>query len=161
MERSGRIVRGWRCLSNTKAERRLDWPFDQTHLFFAGEKLLKPGSVPIGFHTGVQSENRGGSAARMGKDRKRSDNENYRNDDSAIAIKFLRSRGLPFVIKNCRDQDFDQRKENEQGTDEEENIESRHVRQARSFKGFRDRGKSRRFAADRVQNKTAGEHPAV
>jgi hypothetical protein len=34
-----------------------------------------------------------GSAARMGKDDNRGDNENYRNDYSAVAINLLRPRG--------------------------------------------------------------------
>jgi hypothetical protein len=57
------------------------------------------------------------SAARMGKDGDRGNNENYRDDDSAVAIKLLRSRDLVIVIENGRDQNFDQRKENEQGAD--------------------------------------------
>ena len=57
------------------------------------------------------------SGARMGKDGNRSDNENYRNDYSAVAINSLRSCDLLIVIENCRDQNFDQRKENEQGAD--------------------------------------------
>ena len=69
----------------------------------------------------------------MPKDGKRSDNENYRNDHAAVAIKSLRSRGLPIIVENRRDQNFDQRKENEEGADKKEEIEPRHVRQARQF----------------------------
>ena len=53
----------------------------------------------------------------MGKDGNRGDNENYRDDYSAVAIKLLRSRQLVIVIENGRDQDFDQRKENQEGAD--------------------------------------------
>ncbi len=53
----------------------------------------------------------------MGKDGNRGDDENYRDDYSAVAIKLLRSRDLVIVIENGRDQDFDQRQENEQGAD--------------------------------------------
>ncbi len=66
----------------------------------------------------------------MGKDGNRSNNENYRNDYSAVAINSLRSCDLLIVIENCRDQNFDQRKENEQGADQKENVEPRHVRQS-------------------------------
>ena len=66
----------------------------------------------------------------MGKDGNRSDNENYRNDYSAVAINSLRSCDLLIVIENCRDQNFDQRKENEQGADQKENVEPGHVRQS-------------------------------
>ena len=51
----------------------------------------------------------------MGKDGNRGDDENYRDDYSAVAIKLLRSRELLIVIENGRDHDFDQRQENEQG----------------------------------------------
>ncbi len=73
------------------------------------------------------------SGARMGKDGNRSNNENYRNDYSAVAINSLCSCGLLIVIENCRDQNFDQRKENEQRADQKENVEPRHVRQARQL----------------------------
>ena len=53
----------------------------------------------------------------MGKDGNRGNNENYRDDDPAVAIQLLRSRELVIVIENRRDQDFDQRKENEQSAD--------------------------------------------
>ena len=53
----------------------------------------------------------------MGKDGNRGNNENYRDDYPAVAIKPLRSRDLLIVIENGRDQDFDQRQENEQGAD--------------------------------------------
>ena len=66
----------------------------------------------------------------MGKDGNRSNNENYRNDYSAVAINSLRSCDLLIVIENCRDQNFDQRKENEQGADQKENVEPGHVRQS-------------------------------
>ena len=52
----------------------------------------------------------------MGKDGERGNNEKYREDYS-VAIELLRSRDLLIVIENGRDQDFDQRKENEQGAD--------------------------------------------
>ena len=74
-----------------------------------------------------------GSAARMRKDGDRGNNENYRDDYSAVAIKLLRSRDLVIVIENGRDQDFHQRQENEEGADQKENIEPRHVRQAREL----------------------------
>ena len=57
------------------------------------------------------------SAARMGKDGDRGDNENYGDDYSAVAIKLLRSRDLLIVLENGRHQNFDQRQENEQGAD--------------------------------------------
>ena len=66
----------------------------------------------------------------MGKGGDRSDNENYRNDYSAVAINLLRSRGLLIVIENCRGQNFDQGKENEQRANQKENVEPRHVRQS-------------------------------
>ena len=69
----------------------------------------------------------------MGKDGNRGNNEHYRNDYPAVAIKFFRSRELVIVIENGRDQDFDQRKENKQGADQKENIEPRHIRQARKL----------------------------
>ena len=69
----------------------------------------------------------------MGKDGERGNNEKYR-DDYSVAIKLLRSRDLLIVIENGRDQDFDQRKENKQGADQKENIEPRHVRQARQLR---------------------------
>ena len=53
----------------------------------------------------------------MAKDGKRRNNENYRDDYPAVAIKLLRPRDLVIVIENGRDQDFDQRQENEQGAD--------------------------------------------
>lgn len=67
----------------------------------------------------------------MGKDGKRSDNENYRDDYSAVVINLFRERRPPIVIENCRDQNFDQRKEDKESADKKENIEPRHVRQAR------------------------------
>ena len=70
----------------------------------------------------------------MDKDGNRGDDENYRNDCSAVAIKLFRSRERLIVIENGRDQDFDQRKENEQGADQKENIEPHHVRQARHLR---------------------------
>ncbi len=63
----------------------------------------------------------------MGKDGNRSNNENYRNDYSAVAINALRSCDLLIVIENCRDQNFDQRKENEQRANRKENVETGHV----------------------------------
>ena len=63
----------------------------------------------------------------MSKDGSRSDDENYRNDYSAVAINLLRSRCLLVVSEDCRDHDFDQRKEDQQGADQKENIEPRHV----------------------------------
>jgi hypothetical protein len=57
------------------------------------------------------------SGARMCKDGNRSDDENYRNDYPAVAIKLLRARKLLIVIEDCRDQNFDQRKEDKQGAD--------------------------------------------
>jgi hypothetical protein len=53
----------------------------------------------------------------MGKDGNGSDNENYRNDYPAVAIKFFCSLDLLIVIEDCRAQNFDQRKENKQGAD--------------------------------------------
>ena len=58
-----------------------------------------------------------GSAARMAKDGNRGDNENCRDDYSAVAIKLLRSHELVIAIENGCDQDFDQRKEYEKGAD--------------------------------------------
>ena len=53
----------------------------------------------------------------MTKDGNRGDNENHRNDYPAVAIKLLRSRELVIVIENGGHQNFEQRKENEQGAD--------------------------------------------
>ena len=69
----------------------------------------------------------------MGKDGKRSDNENYRKNYSAVTINHLGLLFSVIVIEDCRDQNFDQGKENQQCADEEEKIESRHVRQTRQL----------------------------
>ena len=75
-----------------------------------------------------------GSAARMGKGGDRSDNENYGNDYSAVAINLLRSRGLLIVIENCRHQDLNQGKENKQCAHEKKDIHPPHLRQARQLR---------------------------
>jgi hypothetical protein len=46
---------------------------------------------------------------------------------SAVAINLLRLRGLLIVIENCRDQNFDQLKENEQRANQKENVGPGHV----------------------------------
>jgi len=61
----------------------------------------------------------------MGKDGNRGNNENYGDDYPSVAVKLLRSRELVVVIENGCDQDFDQRKENEQGADQKKKTSSR------------------------------------
>jgi hypothetical protein len=60
------------------------------------------------------------SAARIGKDGDRGNNQNYRDDYSTAAINLLRSRDLVIVIENNGHQNFDQRKENGQIADQKE-----------------------------------------
>ena len=69
-----------------------------------------------------------GLTTRMSKDGHRRDNKDCGNDYSAAAINHLRSRRLLIVLENGRYQNFDQRKEDEQGADEKEHVEPRHVR---------------------------------
>ena len=69
----------------------------------------------------------------MEKDANCRDSENHRENYTAVSVDSLGQFCLLFVVENCRHQNFDQRKKDKQGADEKENIEPRHVRQARKL----------------------------
>ena len=66
----------------------------------------------------------------MEKDANCRESENYRENYPTVLVDSLGLHCLLFVIEDCRHQNCNQRKENKQGADKKENIDSRHVRQA-------------------------------
>src|SRR4029077_13813700 len=112
--RYGRTALACPCRSSTEAER------------------LGPGIVSTDRETLLRS-NLAGSGARMGKDSNRSERENCREANAAVAINFLGAFRLLIVIEDRRHQNFDQGKENQQCADEEKKVDSRHVRQTRQL----------------------------
>lgn len=65
----------------------------------------------------------------MGKDGDRRSDEDHREDDTAVTIDVLSAFRLAIALQNCRYQNLDQRKEDETRAGQDEDIQTRHVRE--------------------------------